>query len=65
MDVVGFHVSNISIVLVVAIFVNCVALNIPIRFAEVGVAGMVGLLEILVIPDTAFTKQSRFIKDSS
>jgi hypothetical protein len=37
LDVAGFHVSNISIVVVVALFVNCVALNTPIRFAEVGV----------------------------
>ena len=35
---------------VVALFVNCVALNIPIRFAEVGVAGMVGLLRIVPNP---------------
>ena len=33
-----------SILLVPVLFVKCVALNIPIRFADVGVAGIVGLL---------------------
>ena len=35
--VVGFQVVIISILLVIVLFVNCVALNTPIRFADVGV----------------------------